>query len=493
MTDANDNHFCVLASGECLPGKTTQNVRQKLLSQWQLSEQECDHWLEQKQVFFRQGLTEDEAKILQNTLENIGLQSERVSQREVDIEAPQGNQDGLLAQRYLSIATTLLLLTYIIDNTLLKAALPGIENLDFGFFPYLFSIALMCKGLYHFAHVKGYSGYLGLLGLTGLFGLAITLLLPHRELSSRRKIFQSSTIFAFCCLGFGAMSLHSLLGHYLYQDEYVAISRQLETGRNQFPSQQLDQQATIFNTEWQELQLFIDTGLDKISSEQMRPRYQAAMLEAIGEEVDHLFIWINYQEFLHQKVKVSQFPLPEKQINKWKQDVFDKLWAFRENFKPGEQVYTSLSKYLGQGGVRYEDVEAASSVGQYLGNTYKAMQQASLNYLVKHQQSEQPEPIWPLDLKEVASHQQRADGLNIEVHQDSLTFTFTKGPLAGFAPLHIAVIHQYRPATKWQRAYSSYQFRQISSGFPNHLLHSFGVRTLDKQINLKLEERRYRR
>ncbi len=487
-------NVCVIASGECLPGVTVEEVHLKLREQWQLSEQECEAWLSQQQVFCRQGLSTEEANIWFNTLTDLGLKATLVSQQELDNPPEQANQDGLKAQRYLSLATTLLLITYIIDDTLLGSFLIERENLDFGYMPYLFCVLAMIKGLYHFVKLKGYSGYLGLLGVSGLFGLGVCLLLPNRNDFAAdgipRRLWQSSTLFAVFCLVFGSVTGYQLLGNYLYQEQYVEISRQLHLGRNQYPSVEQDKLAVTYQNEWQELNEFIDQGLHYIAEEELRPNYQAAMLTAIGEEVDHFFIWINYQQFLRQQGispdKVPPFVLPAQQIQQWQQQVFDKLWAFYSGAQLGDQIFASLSKYLGQGSMRFQDIESASVVSSYIGSLYQALQQARLNYIVKHQQVGEEEPIWPLDLSPLRASHSLPSYVTAQHTKDTVTFKFVTGPLADYPPLVIAVMSKHKPSTQWQRGGTLYYFRQVSPGFPNHLLISFGLRTLDKPISDRL-------
>ncbi|MFO6423172.1 hypothetical protein [Motilimonas sp. KMU-193] len=482
--------LCVLASGECLPGIMPEDVRLKLRNEWQLSEHECDAWLSQQQVFCRQGLSEIEADTWQATFADLGLKSTLVTQQELDNPPQQANQDGLKAQRYLSLATSLLLFTYIIDDTLLGSHLLDMENLDFGYLPYLLAVFVMTKGLYHFVKLKGYSGYLSLLGLSGLFGLGTCLLLPNRSDFAAdaipRRLWQSSTLFAVFCLLFGAVTGYQLLGNYLYQEQYIEISRQLQLGRHQYPSPEQDKLVATYQAEWQELNEFIDQGFYYIAEQELRPNYQAAMLTAIGEEIDHFFTWINYQKYLQQQgvslPTSAHFVLAAKQIDQWQQQVFGKMLAFRSGYQPGDQVFTSLTKYLGQGTVRYQDVESANAVGAYIGSLYKALQQARLQYIVKHQKVGQEEPIWPLDLTPLRTSDALPNYVTAQHGKDTVTFTFNAGPLAGYPPLVIAVIRKHKPSTQWQRGGMGYHFKQISPGFPNHLLYSFGLRTLDEPI-----------
>ena len=490
MTNNNNELFCVLASGECLDAFKPEEVKLNLRQQWQLSEQECDAWLERQQVFHRQGLTEQDASILQSTLHQLGLKATCVSQVEMDVGEEPIDQNGLLAQRYLSLATTLFIFGSVIDSTLLSSFLIGMENLDFGITPYLASLAAMCKGLFHFAKIKGYSGYLGLLGLAGLVGLAIAMFLPNREHPSSRRLLQSSTLFALTCLLFGGFTIYNQIGNYLHQNQYVAISRHLQDGRNEYPSVAPDLIATRYQQEWQQLNVFIDDGLRYIAEEDLRPNYQASMITAIGEEVDRFFIWINYQQYLLAKQQGHQaaFVLPAKHIEQWQQQVFDKLWAYRSQYKPGDQVLTSLNKYLGQGTVRYEDMESAGAVGQYIGKVYQAIQMARLTYIAENMKVGEEEPFWLVDLTTLSVNAALPSSIKSDVTEDTLTFTFVAGPLAGQPPLVIAVMSQYTPATQWRSASTGYSFRQISPDFPNHLLMSFGLRTLDKQIGNQFEK-----
>ncbi|MCE0555859.1 hypothetical protein [Motilimonas sp. E26] len=490
MSLFNNDQYCVLASGECLAGFTPEQVAASLVQQWQLSESECEAWLSQRQVFYRQGLSQQDAQILQRTLTDTGLKAQVISQQQVDVPPEPANQDGLKAQRFLSLATTLLIIGYVVDNTLLGAFLPGMENLDFGILPYLASVLVMCKGLYHFVKLKGYSGYLALLGFAGLLGLALALFLPSRENPVQRKLLQSSTLFALFCFIFGGVGLYSQVGNYLHQSEYVEISRHLQDGRNEYPSTQQDLSLTLYEQEWRQLNQFIDEGLSYIADEDLRPNYQASMISAIGEEVDRFFIWINYQQYLaaHQSTQQASFALPDKQIAQWKQQVFDKLWAFRSGYQVGDQVLTSLNKYLGQGIVRYEDAESANAVGHYIGKLYQALQMARLTYISKNMKVGEEEPFWPVDLTKLPVSAALPSYVTSKADKDKVTFTFVDGPLAGKPPVVIAVMSQYTPATKWRRASTRYTFRQISPEFPNHLLISFGLRTLDKQISNQFEK-----
>lgn len=353
-------------------------IKKKLIEEWQLSPKQVDEWLSGDTVFFKQNVNELELKLFQKAFQEMGLTCEILypdSKEEKPISTPQIGEIQLAKTTHslLGLATTLFFIAFILDNTLSKMSIYGFEYLDLGYFPYLISFVTLCLGLSKLSELKGYPKWLGALGMSGLFGLGILLILPDKNHDRKISLISQQSLFSVFCIAVGFYSATQFMASSEEVGSYLSRQVELPKGRNEYPSAIAQNELSIYQSEWDELNSYVDEGLALLKQGGFRSRDIANIAGVMTSSAEQFFIWINYQRYINEKNKNDLSKVLSLDLEKqWKTNYWTKLDHFIAEPGLPEQSVKSLEIRLRTRDLDNDHYLALMDLSMFLKNLFEA-------------------------------------------------------------------------------------------------------------------------
>ncbi len=218
----------------------------------------------------------------------------------VDIEAKhkvEKDSDIIAAKTGNRLGGIILISAFLIDLLMQK------RGIDIGYLPYFLSSLTFAYGCWFLARARGYPAYVGLIGLTNILGLAVISLLPDKTKPLRP--FQ----FTFPAIAVIMVIFTAAYWNIEYQtkkrnfDAFTLHSNTLGHTRHQYPVQVLDSDPELFTDQIDLVGENISSGFSLLKTNKYRPDKIKTITNRIFDNLAGLFIWIQYQQYLHLKLK----------------------------------------------------------------------------------------------------------------------------------------------------------------------------------------------
>ena len=211
-----------------------------------------------------------------------------------DLEAIQKRKKAAV---WLGAAATIMLLLRTVDEYFQSHIAFTLGYVDFGIWPYVLAHGIMLRGCILYAESKGYDFEYGLLGLLSYAGLAILFWLPDKN-SSANRISTVQKLLSIACIGVCVYWLFNVINSGTGFEQIADESKQLASGRHEYPSGILDNDEEAYNREWNELKNSLQNTLAVLQSD-IRTGQAEKISARMLDDLARYKIWKNYQTFLH--------------------------------------------------------------------------------------------------------------------------------------------------------------------------------------------------
>lgn len=187
----------------------------------------------------------------------------------------------------------------IADRYLQNTGILLTAGIDIGYIPFLVVHGALLRACFLYAKFKGLPTATGFLALLSLLGVSILILLPRKNDNNTRGITLKNVAVVVVS---GFILAYWVSGYLTYKSvssEILHRTELLHSGRNEFPSIEMQYDPAIYQREHIEISVFVEETIDAIEFESFRPDQITTMANNMFSELARYETWRNYQHFLH--------------------------------------------------------------------------------------------------------------------------------------------------------------------------------------------------